>query len=81
MRAIFCAGSRALLVSHWTMDWQAAKRLTTRLFEIAASEPAIGRAEALQRPMLELVASSDRTYYSYPIFWAVIIVVGEGGTA
>jgi len=50
------------------MDWQAAKRLTTRLFEIAASEPAIGRAEALQRPMLESVARSDRTFYSYPNF-------------
>lgn len=80
-RAFFYAGSRALLVSHWPVDSQAATRLTTRLFEIAAAEPAIGRAEALQRSMLELMASTDRPYYSHPIFWAPFVVVGEGGAA
>ena len=80
-RAFFYAGSRALLVSHWPVDSQAATQLTTRLFSIAAAEPALGGAEALQRSMLELMASADRPYYAHPIFWAPFVVVGEGGAA
>ena len=80
-RAFFYAGSRALLVSHWPVDSQAATRLTTRLFPISSAEPALGRAEALQRSMLELMESADRPYYAHPIFWAPFVVVGEGGAA
>ncbi len=80
-RAFFYAGSRALLVSHWPVDSQAATRLTTRLFSISSAEPALGRAEALQRSMLELMKSVDRPYYAHPIFWAPFVVVGEGGAA
>jgi CHAT domain-containing protein len=80
-RAFFYAGSRALLVSHWPVDSQAATRLTTRLFSISSAEPALGRAEALQRSMLELMDSIDRPYYAHPIFWAPFVVVGEGGAA
>lgn len=80
-RAFFYAGSRALLVSHWPVDSQAATRLTARLFSIAAAEPALRGAEALQRSMLELMASADRPYHAHPIFWAPFVVVGEGGAA
>ncbi len=78
-RAFFYAGSRALLVSHWQVDSDAAVRLTTGLFEALREEPRLGRAEALRRSMLALMNDSQRTYYRHPIFWAPFMVVGEGG--
>jgi CHAT domain-containing protein len=51
-RAFFYAGARALLVSHWSVDSEAATRLTTSSFDVIKSTPGIGRAEALRRAML-----------------------------
>jgi CHAT domain-containing protein len=44
---------RALLVLHWSVDSEAATRLTTSTFDIMEAHPKIGRAEALRRAMLE----------------------------
>src|SRR5262249_47910603 len=54
-RAFFFAGARALLVSHWAVDSQAAVDLTTRTFKAMAAVPGLGRAEAFQRAMLSLI--------------------------
>ncbi len=78
-RAFFYAGSRALLVSHWQVDSDAAVRLTTGLFDALGEELQLGRAEALRRSMLALMNDSQRPYYRHPIFWAPFMVVGEGG--
>ncbi|MCW5750784.1 MAG: tetratricopeptide repeat protein [Alphaproteobacteria bacterium] len=83
-RAFFHAGARALLVSHWQVLSQAAVHLTTGTFEALASEPGIGRAEALRRSMLRLIdgRTGDRNQapdMSHPLFWAPFILVGEGG--
>ena len=51
-RAFFYAGARALLVSHWAVESNAATRLTTQTFDILARNPGLGRAEALRRAML-----------------------------
>ena len=51
-RAFFYAGARALLVSHWAVDSDAATRLTTTTFDILKVDPKLGRAEALRRAML-----------------------------
>jgi CHAT domain-containing protein len=51
-RAFFYAGTRALMVSHWTVESSAATRLTTSAFENLSRDPQIGRAEALRRAML-----------------------------
>jgi CHAT domain-containing protein len=51
-RAFFYAGARALLVSHWAVDSNAAMRLTTSTFDIMKKDPSLGRAEALRRAML-----------------------------
>jgi CHAT domain-containing protein/lipopolysaccharide biosynthesis regulator YciM len=48
-RAFFYAGARALLVSHWAVESNAAMRLTTSTFDIMKSDPTLGRAEALRR--------------------------------
>src|SRR5437763_13049626 len=48
-RAFFYAGARALLVSHWSVDSQAATRLTTATFDNMKRDAKAGRAEALRR--------------------------------
>jgi CHAT domain-containing protein len=50
-RAFFYAGARAILVSHWSVQSDAATRLTTTTFEAMKSNPPTGRAEALRRAM------------------------------
>ena len=58
----------------------AATELTTHLFEQTARSATIGRAEALRRSMLALMETSDKPYYAHPLFWAPLVVVGEGTT-
>lgn len=72
-RAFFFAGARALLVSHWAVNSQAAVWLTTRTFETLAKDRKIGRAEAFRRTMLGFIDSGLP-----PTYWAPFIVVGEG---
>lgn len=77
-RAFFYSGSRALLVSHWPVVSAAAVKLTTRLFGELEAEPAIGRAEALRRAMLELI-DNGAPHEAHPAYWAPFVVVGDGG--
>ena len=75
-RGFFYAGSRSLLVTHWSVESQSAMLLTTNTFEAYAKDPAITRAEALRQAMLKVMASRD---YQHPAFWAPYALVGEGG--
>lgn len=77
-KAFFYAGTRALLVSYWSVESSATMRLITRTFEEAAADPAIGKAEALRRSMLALLHAPGRPRYAHPAFWAPFVVVGEG---
>ncbi len=78
-RAFFYAGARALLVSHWPVDSDAAVKLTTAAFAELAKNPAIGRAEALRRSMQKLIADQSSPRNADPAVWAPFVVVGEGG--
>jgi CHAT domain-containing protein len=73
-RAFFYAGARALLVSHWPVDSNAAVELTTHTFAALAGTPSLGRAGALRRSMLALIAAGRA-----PGYWAPFVIVGEGG--
>ena len=77
-RAFFYAGARALLVSHWKVNSDAAVRLTTKAFAELEANPKIGRAEALRRSMIDVIThgTDDEVH---PAFWAPFSVVGEGG--
>jgi CHAT domain-containing protein/Tfp pilus assembly protein PilF len=75
-RAFFYAGVRALLVSQWAVDSQATVTLVTKAFDEIKSNSRIGRAEALRRSMLALIASGGSN--AHPANWAPFVVVGEG---
>jgi len=47
------------LVSHWTVETNAATRLTISTFEVLAKDPTIGRAEALRRAILAFLADTS----------------------
>ena len=75
-RAFFYAGARALLVSQWAVDSQATVAIVTKAFDEIKSNSRIGRAEALRRSMLALIASGGSN--AHPANWAPFVVVGEG---
>jgi CHAT domain-containing protein/tetratricopeptide (TPR) repeat protein len=77
-RAFFYAGTRALLVSHWSVDSAATVRLITGAINRMSTDPSIGRAEALRQAMLTLVDEGSETD-AHPATWAPFVVVGEGG--
>jgi CHAT domain-containing protein/tetratricopeptide (TPR) repeat protein len=81
-RAFFYAGARTLLVSHWYVDSDGAVKLTTRTIAELQRDPKIGRAEALRRSMLALMADTSRpanwTPAAHPSIWAPFVLVGEG---
>jgi CHAT domain-containing protein/tetratricopeptide (TPR) repeat protein len=80
--AFFYAGARALLVSHWYVDSEAAVKLVTRLFAEAKRNPAAGRAEAVRQAMLAVMADTSRPAErsaAHPSVWAPFVIVGEGG--
>ncbi|MDA9399350.1 CHAT domain-containing tetratricopeptide repeat protein [Bradyrhizobium sp. CCBAU 45389] len=77
-RSFFYAGARALLVSHWAVDSEAATRLTTSTFALLKNEPKIGRAEALRRAMLAYVDDASSPRNAYPAMWGPFALIGEG---
>jgi CHAT domain-containing protein len=77
-RSFFYAGARALLVSHWAVDSEAATRLTTSTFDILKSDSRIGRAEALRRAMLGYLNDTSSPKNAYPALWGPFALIGEG---
>lgn len=77
-RAFFYAGARALLVSHWAVDSEAATRLTTSTFDLLKSNPKMGRAEALRQAMLRYLNDTSSPRYAYPALWGPFALIGEG---
>jgi len=75
-RGFFYAGSRSLLVTHWSVESESAMLLTTATFAAYQSSPDVTRAEALRTAMLKVMAMKP---YKHPAFWAPYALVGEGG--
>jgi CHAT domain-containing protein len=75
-RGFFYAGSRSLLVTHWAVESESAKQLTTHTFAHYAANPQAPKAESLRQAMLKVMAQPQ---YSHPAYWAPYALVGDGG--
>ncbi len=78
-KSFLYAGSRALLVSHWSVYSDAAVELTTYALNLQKQRPETGRAEAMRRSMMALMANKNHYMAGHPAVWAPFIVLGEGG--
>jgi CHAT domain-containing protein len=76
-KAFFYAGARALLVTHWSVDSNAAVKLIVRSVSRMSKDKHIGRAEALRQSMLALIRNGS-DFEARPSTWAPFVVVGEG---
>ena len=85
--AFFYAGTRALLVTNWSVHSASARELITDVFRRQGADPGLSRAKALQQAMMALLdgpGSVDGTgnavfSYAHPLFWAPYSVIGDGG--
>lgn len=75
-RGFFYAGSRSLLVTHWSVESESATKLTTLTFDAYQKNPKMPRAEALRSAMVSVMQEKR---FSHPAFWAPYALVGEGG--
>jgi CHAT domain-containing protein len=85
-RAFFYAGSRALLVTNWSVHSESARELVSELFQRQHDDKNLSRSEALRQSMLRLIdnggfAAGGQTLFTYahPWFWAPYSIVGDGG--
>ena len=86
-RAFFYAGTRALLVTNWSVHSQSARELVTDMFKRQADDASVARAEALRQAMMQLVdgkgytdeQGQTRFAYAHPLFWAPYTIIGDGG--
>ena len=84
-RAFFYAGARALLVSNWPVDSEAARLLMTDLFKRQQVKQGANKAEYLQASMVNMIDNlnskdgngKSKYAYAHPLFWAPFVVVGD----
>jgi len=85
--AFFYAGTRALLVTNWSVQSASARELMSDLFRRQSADPKLSRGEALRQAMMALVdgpgsvddAGHTVFTYAHPLFWAPYSVIGDGG--
>jgi len=85
--AFFYAGTRALLVTNWSVHSQSARELVTDLFKRQAGDPKLTRGEALRQAMMALAdgpgyaetGGKTEFAYAHPLFWAPYSIIGDGG--
>jgi CHAT domain-containing protein len=85
-KAFFYAGSRALLVTNWSVHSESARELVTDLFRRQQADSSLSRAGALRQAMMALLDSGGWRQsgqvlftYAHPWFWAPYSIVGDGG--
>ncbi|MBV9347543.1 MAG: CHAT domain-containing protein, partial [Pseudolabrys sp.] len=86
-RAFFYAGTRAILVTNWSVHSQSARELISDLFKRQSADSQLSRGEAMRRAMIALIdgkgftdAKGDTVFaYAHPLFWAPYSIIGDGG--
>jgi CHAT domain-containing protein len=76
-RAFFLAGTRNVLASNWPVNSDAARQLTTMMFESIKANPDLSYPEALQLAMLDVQASAETELARHPVYWAPFVVIGQ----
>ena len=74
-RGFFYAGSKSLLVTHWSVESESAKLLTTSTLSHYMDNTKERKAESLRQAMLSVMAKPQ---YQHPAFWAPYALVGDG---
>jgi CHAT domain-containing protein len=85
-RAFFYAGTRAILVTNWSVHSDSARQLVSDMFVRQTADPKLTRAEALRQAMMALLdgpgftnANGDTVFaYAHPLFWAPYTIIGDG---
>ncbi|HZS84323.1 MAG TPA: CHAT domain-containing tetratricopeptide repeat protein [Stellaceae bacterium] len=83
-RAFFFAGTRGLLVTHWSVDDDSAEFITTST--VRAMRPGTGQedtVDALRQAKLDRLAGigaapGSGTLFSHPFAWAPFVLIGDG---
>jgi CHAT domain-containing protein len=86
-RAFFYAGTRAILVTNWSVHSASARELVADLFARQTADPKLTRGEALRQASMALLDGpgfkddSGKTLFTYghPLFWAPYTIIGDGG--
>jgi CHAT domain-containing protein len=76
-RAFFLAGSRSLLVTHWAVESESAKRLVVETFKQYAAGREKG--EALAAAQRAMAAGELGKEFTHPYFWAAYYLAGDPG--
>jgi len=86
-RAFFYAGTRAVLVTNWSVHSASARQLVSGIFRRQVADPTLSRAEALRQASMDLADGKGFTNeagetifsYAHPLFWAPYTIIGDGG--
>jgi CHAT domain-containing protein len=82
-RAFFYSGARSMLVTHWSVNDQAAAYLVSDTLRRMKTKDT-GVAEAMREAELSLLDAAVKAPSSpaaHPFFWAPFAVIGDGGAA
>lgn len=74
-RGFLYAGARSLMVTHWAVESESARLLTTATFQHHVTQPNASKAESLRQAMLGLM---DHPKYHHPAYWAAFGLFGDG---
>ncbi|NER32903.1 MAG: CHAT domain-containing protein [Oscillatoria sp. SIO1A7] len=68
------SGARSTLATLWQVNDASTALFMARFYRELASQPALGKAEALRRAQLALL---EQSRYQHPYFWAPFVLVGN----
>ena len=76
-RAFFLAGTRNVLASNWPVISDAARELTTAMFNSLHADPSLSYAEALQMAVIRVQSSAETDLARHPVYWAPFTLIGQ----
>ncbi|GGF11093.1 hypothetical protein GCM10011611_15920 [Aliidongia dinghuensis] len=80
-RAFFFAGTRGLLVTHWSVEDNSAKLIVTHTMASFAGGRRAGTSGALRAAKLEMLDGDNGRYgklFTHPFAWAPFVLIGDG---